>query len=121
MSTATGLPGTALGGITAAAPRGPGMLNSDMGHADFSSIPPLAAANSPIAQPRSFISPAGTLHYVNALLTHQLEMSVMFDCQRVHGWYKARMSCTSISACMGVTCSSPHEQLGFHALVLATC
>ncbi|KAL3153340.1 hypothetical protein ABBQ38_011679 [Trebouxia sp. C0009 RCD-2024] len=52
--------GTALGGITAAAPRGPGMLNSDMGHADFSSIPPLAAANSPIAQPRSFISPAGT-------------------------------------------------------------
>lgn len=55
------------------------------------------------------------------LLARQREMSVMSDCQGVHGWYIARMSCISISICTSVTCTSLHEKLGCHALVLATC
>lgn len=35
-----------------AASRGPAMLNSDMRYVEYSSTPPLAAADSPVAQPR---------------------------------------------------------------------
>ena len=53
-----------MGGDTVAL-RGPAMLNSDMRYAEFSSTPPLAAANSPIAQRRSLpdasSNPAGML------------------------------------------------------------
>lgn len=47
-----GYAGAAMEGNAVNASRGPAMLNSDMKYAEFSSTPPLAAADSPVAQPR---------------------------------------------------------------------
>lgn len=61
----TGYAGAAMGGNAANAARGPAMLNSDMKYAEFSSTPPLAVTDSPVAQPRpsrvASPAPAGML------------------------------------------------------------
>ena len=79
------LAGLGAEGNALIAARGPAMLGPDMNYAEFSSTPPLAAADTPIAvsrpPPAAHPAPSGALH---AASDHQLRICTPETRQMVH-------------------------------------